>query len=116
MIVFNVDMARNENQDEILLHDVLRQLPDRRYRIEETCAYLPEEFASWYDEQGEEQTDSCLMSFDGDGASCSECGYSMMTNDDGGWFDEIKREHGYELVPRFRYCPNCGRTVEGGAR
>lgn len=115
MIVFNVDMARNENQDEILLHDVLRELPDKRYRIEEACAYLPEEFASWYDEQGEEQTDPCLMSFDGDGASCSECGFTMMTGPDG-WFDEIKREHGYELVPQFRHCPNCGRTVEGGAR
>ena len=75
------------------------------------CEYLPDIYATWFNNDDEELEDEHLADPDEcDSASCSICGYTMITGEIG-WFNEIKEKHGNRLIPRFNYCPNCGSRV-----
>lgn len=76
-----------------------------------TCEYLPEEGVSWWDEDDNEHEEPRLGE-EYCSCFCSECGYPMLGGETG-WFDYERGEHGYRPVPRFEYCPNCGRRVMG---
>lgn len=80
-------------------------------RSERTCRYLPDEPATWWDEDDVEHEEPGLAVREwGVNGVCSECGNVMLGTDDG-WFDFEPREHGWAMVPRFRYCPQCGARV-----
>lgn len=77
------------------------------------CRYGPEFMHSYWDGDDEEhETDEG----DPDGCCCicDQCGFEMMTGDEG-WFDETEGPHGGLLYePKFNFCPNCGRKVIHG--
>lgn len=82
-----------------------------------TCQYLPDEHIRLWDENDVEWECIAAEDMDGSNCSCSECGYTMMGGCYG-WFDyeDVNSPNGIIRsmvpVPRFNYCPNCGRKVE----
>lgn len=74
------------------------------------CRYGPEFMHSYWDGDDEEhETDEG----DPDGCCCicDQCGFEMMTGEDG-WFYETEGPHGGLLYePKFNFCPGCGRRV-----
>lgn len=77
------------------------------------CEYVPDETYTYWDDDDEEVETG--LAYPGcDACHCSLCGYEMMAGECG-WFDEEKQEcGGHLMVPRFRYCPNCGAEVVSG--
>lgn len=77
----------------------------QRYAPQETCTYEPTEFATRFDEKGEE-VETYEPAEDCDSFSCSACGYEMRFDYDIGWFDDYP-----PYKPYFKFCPNCGARV-----
>ena len=77
----------------------------------ETCRYIPDVMHTYYDEDDVEH-DADEADPDGCLCSCDKCGNPMLTGEIG-WFDESTGEHGgIVYIPRFSFCPECGRKVE----
>lgn len=88
-----------------------KEVDSRVCKPVETCHYFPDLMHSYYDEDDNE-IDTDEADPDGCHCSCDHCGYTMMTGELG-WFDESPGEHGgIVYVPRFKHCPECGRSVE----
>lgn len=105
MYLINLNVKAPQGREFSLLFNRLADL------IDPTCKYLPITCAVWFDDNDEEHEDIRLEAFtSSENASCSVCGYEMMTGEEG-WFDYEQKERGNRLIPRFNYCPNCGARV-----